>query len=90
MLMWKCDVCGKTGESPTSLGHLRLMPKDWRWREGRDLHNNGIQVHVCSTACAKRYDRAEAEQVGFAWMEPTTGETLKEAKRRAILPLKVK
>jgi hypothetical protein len=87
-LMWKCDVCSKTGESPTSLSVVRLMPKGWRQREGRDLRNNGIEVHVCSEKCAKRYDLTEAEQVGFMWCKPDD-ETLAGAKK-PIRPLKVK
>jgi len=93
MLMWKCDVCGEIGESPTSLAHMRLMPKGWRQREGSDKDNNGIQIHTCSAECAKKYDLAEVEQIGFVWQEPTSDGTLKEAKKRAGrrsgLPLKV-
>lgn len=83
MLMWKCDVCTKTGESPTSLEHLRLMPKGWRFRG-----DFGIEIHCCSAACAKKYDLAEAEQIGFSWHLPDD-ETVTSA-GRPIRPLKVK
>lgn len=86
--MWKCDVCGKTGESPTSMSQLRLMPKGWRWRTGSDRRRNEIEVYVCSETCAKKYDRVEVEEVGFTWCQPSRPELVVGA--HGVRPLKVR
>ena len=88
-LMWKCDVCSATGESPTSASQFRLMPKGWRARDGRVPKGHEAEVHVCSEKCAKRYDAAEAEQVGFAWRKPDD-ETLDMESKHPVRPLTVK
>ncbi len=71
MLMWKCDVCPKVGEALTSLNAHQMMPTGWRQRIGRvpsGTQFQEVRVHCCSEACAKRYDRVEAEKVGFEWI----------------------
>lgn len=71
MQMWKCDVCGDTAEALTSLSDFTLMPRGWRWRTGRVPSKTSsyheLRLHVCSDDCAKKYDRVEAEEIGFQW-----------------------
>jgi hypothetical protein len=88
-LMWKCDVCEKTGESPTSASQFRLLPRGWRMREGRVPGRHEVEVHVCSDKCAKRYDAVEADEVGFAWRRPDA-ETLDAETKHSVRPLTVK
>jgi hypothetical protein len=95
MLMWKCDVCQKTGESPTSLQQFTVMPSGWRWRDGlvpAGKDKNGVRIHTCSKECAQRYDQAEVERVGLSWvLAPVSGQAgLSFKGGKTERPLKVK
>jgi len=71
MILWKCDVCSKVADSPTSLAQWRIMPKHWRRRAGfvkKGSERYEVDVHVCSESCAKAYDRLEIESgEAFSW-----------------------
>lgn len=68
MNCWKCDVCGRLGESFTSQLHVQRLPRGWLTRvalvdlPGEEDMRAEVEVHVCSDECAKQYDKIELER----------------------------
>ena len=89
MITYKCDVCDKTAPAPTAAFEMRSCPPlGWFVRRGLTKDRHEVHVVVCSKACGDRYDRAEAEEVGFSWT-PIVVSTNDEG-FKGIFPIKVK
>lgn len=74
MNCWKCDVCGKLGESSTSQSNMRLLPDGWLFRTGlvsfkgsAPYESAEVELHVCSDECGRTYDRIEGERGSLRW-----------------------
>lgn len=89
MITYKCDVCDKTAPAPTAAYHMQSCPPlGWLARRGLTKDHHEVYVIVCSKACSARYDRAEAEQVGFSWMPIVV--TTNDKDFKGVFPIKVK
>ncbi len=92
MITHSCDVCGKDSEPGLQeVNAMRSVPMGWFRRHGRVRHKKDlleIQVLCCSEGCCKRYDKAEAEEIGFSWAQYRPNEAGDIDLTKIVKPLK--